>query len=96
MAQTVRPNPKQYQHQEIHMISAEEARKMTNEARFVRSGSAEVMNTIIRDIASDGGARARMLISAEMADQARDYLTGYGFRVACNQDATGVLIVAEW
>lgn len=96
MAQTVRPNPKQDQHQATHMISAEEARKMTNEARFVMSGSAEAMNAIIRDIASDGGARARMLISEEMADHARDYLTGYGFRVTCNKDATGVLIVAEW
>lgn len=96
MAQIVRPNPKQDQHQAVPMISADEARKMTDEARFAMSGYAGVMNTIIRETASDGGDQARMLISAEMADQASDYLIGHGFRVVCNKDETGALIVAAW
>lgn len=96
MAQTVRPNPKQDQHQAIPMISAGEARRITEDSKFSNSGYPALINSTIREVAAKGECQARMLIPEEVAEQAAAYLIAHGFRVVSGKGMTGILITAAW
>ena len=96
MAQNVCPKPKQEQQQEIPMISANEARQVTNSAQFNKSGYAALMNSTIREVAAKGESEAKMLIPVQVAEQSARFLEQHGFRVTAQMAMTGMVITAAW
>lgn len=81
---------------EVPAITANEARRITNNSKFASSGFADLINSTIRETAENGETEAHMLIPAEIAEQAADFLTASGFRVVSEMSLTGVVITAAW
>ena len=95
MAQTVCPKAKQEQ-QEVPMISANEARQITNSAQFNKSGYAALMNSTIREVAAKGESEAKMLVPVQVSEQAARFLEQHGFRVTAQMAMTGMVLTAAW
>lgn len=81
---------------EVNMISANEARKITDSVNFKNSGFASLINSTIRDAASKGESRAEMLIPENVARDAVRFLEQNGFRVVLGHMLTGALVIAAW
>lgn len=93
MAQAVNSKPRE---QEVPMISANEARRITDSAQFSKSGYAALMNSTIREFAAKGESEAHMLIPVNVSEQAAKFLEQYGFRVVAKMTMTGMLVTAAW
>lgn len=78
------------------MISANEARRITDSANFRKSGFADLINSTIRDAASKGESEAAMLIPENVANEAAKFLEQHGFRVILGHMLTGALVTAAW
>lgn len=78
------------------MVSANDARRITNNAKFSSSGYAELINSTIREVAAKGDDKAAMLIPVNIAQQAEDFLVAHGFRVVSEMFMTGMVITAAW
>lgn len=80
------------------MISASEARRITDAANFEKSGAANSLNILIRKAADNGDTHIGLHMEERLADQAADFLTQHGFRVAVDKSASdGVKLVrAYW
>lgn len=94
MAQTVCPKSKQ--EQRAALISANEARRITNNAQFEKSPYVALMDSTIREVAAKGESEAKMLIPVQVSEQAAKYLEQYGFRVVAQMAMTGMVLTAAW
>lgn len=81
---------------DIPMISANEARNMTDAAQFRKSGYECLINSAIREVAANGKDFATILIPDDIAEQAAKFLTSHGFRVGVENAAIGTVITAAW
>lgn len=78
------------------MINVNEARKISDEANFAKSGYAELLDTTIRDIAKEGGTKICMVVPTEVAESTAEFLQKHGFRVVADRCITGITITAAW
>lgn len=78
------------------MISANEARKITDSVNFKNSGFASLIASTIRDAAGKGESQAAMLIPENVAEEAAKFLEQNGFRVVMGHMMTGALVTAAW
>lgn len=78
------------------MISANEARKITDSVNFKNSGYADLINSTIRDAAGKGESRAEMLVPENVGRDAARFLEQHGFRVVLGHMLTGALVIAAW
>lgn len=81
---------------EVPMISANEARRITDSTKFSNSGYAALINSTIREVAGNGKAEAPMLVPVNVAEQAVQFLEHHGFRVKSEMTMTGMVITAAW
>lgn len=78
------------------MISATEARCITDNAKFAKYGYAELINSTIREVAANGEDEASMLVPVKIAEQAIKFLETNGFRVVSEMSMTGMVVTAFW
>lgn len=78
------------------MISAAEARRITDNSKFAKSGYAELINSTIREVAAEGESEAPMLVPVSIAEQAMKFLESNGYRVVSEMSMTGVVVTAAW
>ena len=78
------------------MISATEARRITDSSKFSKSGYAELINSTIREVAAKGESEAPMLVPVNIAEQAIMFLESNGFRVVSEMSMTGMVVTAAW
>ncbi len=80
----------------ISMISADEARHITDAVNFAKSDLAATMNIAIRKTANMGKNRVNVWVETDLADAAAQFLTEHGFRVVVKNDIAGFIVEATW
>ena len=75
------------------MISANEARKITDSVNFRKSGFIKLIDSAIREAAGAGQSEATMLIPENVAGEVMIFLEQHGFRVIADQLP---LLTAAW
>lgn len=82
--------------EKVEMVSAAEARKITERASFQNSPFVALINSSIRDAASNGKSEANILVPMAVADDAAKFLEQHGFKVSGGVTMTGVVITVHW
>ncbi len=78
------------------MISANEARRITDAANFEKSGLAGLINSTVRGVASGGQDSAVLLIPQNIVNCTVEFLEKHGFRVIVDTHNTGAMVTVAW
>ena len=79
------------------MISVSEAQKLTNKAKFAKSGYAHLADTAIREACEKGEDSAEMLIPLDVVPDMVEFLCDHGFEeVVITGTITGAMVAIAW
>lgn len=81
---------------EVSMISANDARKITDDAQFRKSGYASLIDAVIREASAGGKSEVSILFPPNVAEQAAQFIVDHGFRITAKITTDSVVITAAW